>query len=137
MCVFVFVCVCVYVCVCMRACVCVCVYVCVRVFVRNSISNETLKLISLSKYNFTNLYFISSVIAYCISPYASFYAGLSCSNFKSFIIETNVAELFSGPVDPPFWSSRVGSGWVRSAFLRFFCRSGLVADSNTKYGWSF
>ena len=24
------------------------------------------------------LYFISSVIAYCISPYASFYAGLSC-----------------------------------------------------------
>ena len=27
------------------------------------------------------LYFISSVIAYCISPYASFYAGLSCVIF--------------------------------------------------------
>ena len=26
------------------------------------------------------LYFISSAIAYCISPYASFYAELSCSN---------------------------------------------------------
>ena len=25
------------------------------------------------------LYFISSGIAYCIAPYASFYAGLSCS----------------------------------------------------------
>ena len=27
---------------------------------------------------FTILYFISRVVAYCISPYASFYAGLSC-----------------------------------------------------------
>ena len=27
------------------------------------------------------LYLISSAIAYCISPYASFYAGLSCCNF--------------------------------------------------------
>ena len=35
------------------------------------------------------LYFISSAIAYCISPYASFYAGLSCNtslqnNFAKF-----------------------------------------------------
>ena len=29
------------------------------------------------------LYFISSAIAYCISPYASFYAGLSCYIFLS------------------------------------------------------
>ena len=28
------------------------------------------------------LYFISSAIAYCISPYARFYAGLSCLNKK-------------------------------------------------------
>ena len=28
------------------------------------------------------LYFISSAIAYCISPYASFYAGLSCCNYQ-------------------------------------------------------
>ena len=28
---------------------------------------------------FTILYFISSVVAYCVSPYASFYVGLSCS----------------------------------------------------------
>ena len=30
------------------------------------------------------LYFISSAIAYCISPYASFYAGLSCCLLKLF-----------------------------------------------------
>ena len=29
------------------------------------------------------LYFISSAIAYCILPYAYFYAGLSCSKFES------------------------------------------------------
>ena len=27
-------------------------------------------------------YFISSVIAYCISPYASYYAGLSCCVYR-------------------------------------------------------
>ena len=36
------------------------------------------------------LYFISSAIAYWISPYASFYAGLSCLLYHSLSIESTV-----------------------------------------------
>ena len=38
------------------------------------------------------LYFISSAIAYCISPYASFYAGLSCLMSFRMVKKTDLSQ---------------------------------------------
>ena len=47
------------------------------------------------------LYFISSALAYCISPYASFYAGLSC-----FYCGNNVKKTRLGKDGPNFTSGK-------------------------------
>ena len=79
----------------LSSCVCVCVCLCVY-----AAFMETLQLTVTQPFiNILLIYFISSVIAYCISPHASFYACLSClkrcslGRFQGEFITSNILHL--------------------------------------------
>ena len=59
------------------------------------------------------LYFISSAIAYCISPYASFYAGLSCKS-SDHGCTSALSPGSSGGVRPPRATFRPSRATFRS-----------------------